>query len=64
MKSLQLANLAESIRGDAIDSLSRVCEEYQLEYTITEETMTVRLPKYDEVELPIVTKLEVPEEDK
>lgn len=58
--SLQLSNLAESIRQDAINQLSQVATDFSLSYVIEEDKMTIMLPKYEEVELPVVAEIEVP----
>lgn len=63
--SLQLSNLADSIRQDAINQLSQVATDFSLSYVIEEDKMTIMLPKYEDVELPVVAEIEVPvdEED-
>jgi hypothetical protein len=58
--SLQLSELAGSIRQDKINQLSQLATDLQLSYTIDEDSMTITLPSYDEVELPVVAKIEVP----
>lgn len=55
--SLQLSNLAESIRGDAINQLSQVATDFSLSYVIEDDTMTITLPKYEDVELPVITTI-------
>jgi hypothetical protein len=61
--SLQLSGLADSIRQDALSQLQGVCDEFGLSYIIDEVHMTITLPKYDEVELPVVGTIQVPTED-
>jgi hypothetical protein len=63
VQSLQLSDLAGSIRQDAIDQLSKIANEFSLSYTITEDTMTIVLPKYDVAELPVVGTVQVPLDD-
>lgn len=65
VQSLQLSELAGSIREDAIQQLQAVADSFSLSYVIEEDTMTITLPKYDVAELPVVGTIEVPlEEDK
>lgn len=61
--SLQLSELAGSIRQDAINQLSQVATDFSLSYVIEEDKMTIMLPKYDDVELPLVGTIQVPVED-
>jgi hypothetical protein len=61
--SLQLSELAGSIRQDAINQLSQVATDFSLSYEFDEDRMIITLPKYDDVELPVVAKIEVPTEE-
>lgn len=65
MKSLDLTNLANSIRGDALERLQATCDEYSLSYAILEEenVMTIELPVAESPDIPVLSELKRPLED-
>lgn len=62
MNSQQLMNRDDQ-RAEAINRLSQVATDLELTYSYDENFMTIHLPQPDEVELPIVAKIDVPEEE-
>ena len=62
MNPQQLMNRDDK-RAEAIDALAQLATNLELSYVIQENTFTITLPLPDEVELPIVAKIEVPLEE-
>lgn len=59
MNAQQLMNRDDK-RIEALAQLTELATRLELTWSVVEDTMTITLPKPDEVELPIVAKVEVP----